>query len=363
MSFQNADTGCTFRCWAIGAGVGLIGMLLLWMGPAHFLGALCWGIILAVVTGLVLSYLLCRDDAVEVGDAPREDSGAAAFRDAGPAAAVMGAGADAPRDDHVAASREDSADQSFAEDPEAARVSQDTASIRAALQEVADHKHAAAGEDSGAHSFGKDVKPAPEGAAREDSGAASFDAPTAPSAPQADTAPSDHPREDSGAASFARAAAPDETETGDAPAREDSGSTSFAEAPAPDGEGAAATPARKDSAATVFAAEDYDRDGVIEGENEGARPAALAAARDGGADDLKKIKGVGPKLEALLNDLGFYHFDQIAGWTGDEVAWVDANLKGFRGRVSRDGWVDQARLLAAGGETAFSQKVDKGGVY
>lgn len=339
MSFQNADTGCTFRCWAIGAGVGLIGMLLLWMGPAHFLGALCWGIILAVVTGLVLSYLLCRDDAAaEVDDASREDSGAAAFRDAGPAAAVMGAGADAPRDDHVAASREDSADQSFAEDPEAARVSQDTADIRAALQEVADHKHAAAREDSGAHSFGKDVKPTPEEAAREDSGAASFDAPTAPSAPQADATPSDH-------------------------LREDSGSASFAEAPAPDGQGAAATPAREDSGATAFAAEDYDRDGVIEGENEGARPAALAAARDGGADDLKKIKGVGPKLEALLNDLGFYHFDQIAGWTRDEVAWVDANLKGFRGRVSRDGWVDQARLLAAGGETAFSQKVDKGGMY
>ena len=93
------------------------------------------------------------------------------------------------------------------------------------------------------------------------------------------------------------------------------------------------------------------------------RPEALAAARAGGADDLKQIKGVGPKLEALLNTLGFYHFDQLAKWTAAEVAWVDENLEGFKGRVSRDGWVDQARTLAAGGETAFSKKVKKGDVY
>jgi len=95
----------------------------------------------------------------------------------------------------------------------------------------------------------------------------------------------------------------------------------------------------------------------------GAKPEALAAPRDGGADDLKQIKGVGPKLEALLHKLGFFHFDQIAKWTGDEVAWVDENLEGFKGRVSRDGWVDQARRLAAGKETEFSKKVKKGDVY
>jgi predicted flap endonuclease-1-like 5' DNA nuclease len=96
---------------------------------------------------------------------------------------------------------------------------------------------------------------------------------------------------------------------------------------------------------------------------EGTRPEALDAPRDGGADDLKKIKGVGPKLEKLCNSLGFYHFDQIANWTADEVAWVDQNLEGFKGRVSRDNWVEQARLLASGGETEFSKKVDKGDVY
>ncbi len=79
----------------------------------------------------------------------------------------------------------------------------------------------------------------------------------------------------------------------------------------------------------------------------GSRPAALAAALEGGPDDLKRIKGIGPKLEKLLHSLGFFHFHQLASWTDAEVAWVDENLEGFKGRVSRDGWVAQARELAA----------------
>ena len=93
------------------------------------------------------------------------------------------------------------------------------------------------------------------------------------------------------------------------------------------------------------------------------KPEMLTAARDGGADDLKQIKGVGPKLEAMLNRMGVYHFDQIASWRAPEVAWVDENLEGFKGRVSRDNWVDQAKLLASGGETEFSKRVEDGGVY
>lgn len=94
-----------------------------------------------------------------------------------------------------------------------------------------------------------------------------------------------------------------------------------------------------------------------------AKPTTLTAARDGKADDLKKIKGVGPKLESLLHSMGFYHFDQVASWSEAELAWVDANLEGFKGRASRDEWVAQARLLAGGGETEFSKRVDGGDVY
>ena len=72
---------------------------------------------------------------------------------------------------------------------------------------------------------------------------------------------------------------------------------------------------------------------------------------------------MGPKLEKLCNTMGFYHFDQIAAWRADEVAWVDQNLEGFKGRVTRDEWVAQAKILAEGGETEFSKKVDEGKVY
>jgi len=81
------------------------------------------------------------------------------------------------------------------------------------------------------------------------------------------------------------------------------------------------------------------------------RPRSRSAPRKSGADDLKLIKGVGPKLEKLLHRLGFFHFDQIAVWSADEVAWVDENLTGFKGRVSRDDWVAQAKSLAPGGKT------------
>jgi predicted flap endonuclease-1-like 5' DNA nuclease len=84
-------------------------------------------------------------------------------------------------------------------------------------------------------------------------------------------------------------------------------------------------------------------------------PETLSAARAGGADNLKLLKGVGPKLEQTLNELGFYHFDQIAAWTDAQVAWVDSRLR-FKGRIERDGWIEQAKILASGGETEFSKR-------
>jgi NADH-quinone oxidoreductase subunit E len=77
-----------------------------------------------------------------------------------------------------------------------------------------------------------------------------------------------------------------------------------------------------------------------------ARPTALAKARDGGPDKLTNIKGIGPKLQDLLFSMGFFHFDQIASWDKSQVAWVDENLYGFKGRASRDDWVAQAFSLS-----------------
>jgi len=90
--------------------------------------------------------------------------------------------------------------------------------------------------------------------------------------------------------------------------------------------------------------------GTAEG---GTQPKALKAARKGVADDLQKIEGIGPVLEKLCHGLGIFHFDQIAAFGPAEVAWMDGNLKGFRGRVTRDKWVAQAKLIGEVGLEAF----------
>ncbi|RYI05952.1 MAG: hypothetical protein EON48_14885, partial [Acetobacteraceae bacterium] len=71
----------------------------------------------------------------------------------------------------------------------------------------------------------------------------------------------------------------------------------------------------------------------------------LKAPRKGRADDLQEIEGIGPALEKLVNGMGFYHFDQIAAWTAADVATVDAEMKTFKGRIARDRWVEQARII------------------
>ncbi len=79
----------------------------------------------------------------------------------------------------------------------------------------------------------------------------------------------------------------------------------------------------------------------------GAEPAnLLKEAREGGADDLKKIKGVGPKLEQTLHEIGVFHFDQIAAWGPEEIAYMDDRLS-FKGRIERDNWIEKAKELAA----------------
>ncbi|WP_306253972.1 DUF2853 family protein [Parvularcula sp. IMCC14364] len=89
------------------------------------------------------------------------------------------------------------------------------------------------------------------------------------------------------------------------------------------------------------------------------RPRLYDTASDGPADDLKKISGIGPKLEGLLNDTGVYYFRQIRDWTPAEVAWIDSKLQ-FPGRIERDKWQAQAAILADGGDTDFASRYAKG---
>ena len=91
------------------------------------------------------------------------------------------------------------------------------------------------------------------------------------------------------------------------------------------------------------------------------RPKGISAARGGKADDLQRISGVGPKNEGILNNLGIFHFDQIAAWTNEQVTWVDDHLR-FNGRILREEWVHQAALLAAGNEAEFTKQFGTGGL-
>ncbi|MFN3863555.1 MAG: hypothetical protein ACK4RT_04650 [Erythrobacter sp.] len=89
-------------------------------------------------------------------------------------------------------------------------------------------------------------------------------------------------------------------------------------------------------------------------------PAAAPSAPDA-ADDLARIKGIGPKLVALLGELGITSYAQIAAWTDADVERIDAQLGRFAGRITRDRWIEQAKLLAAGDEAGFTETFGKNG--
>lgn len=113
--------------------------------------------------------------------------------------------------------------------------------------------------------------------------------------------------------------------------------------------GAAKTPAKSSGAET--AALRSVRSEALLGE---------AAARiDRSADDLKRIRGIGVLLETKLNAMGIRSYEQIANWSRSDVAAVSESLD-FKGRIERENWIEQARILASGGQTDFSRRVYRG---
>jgi predicted flap endonuclease-1-like 5' DNA nuclease len=88
-------------------------------------------------------------------------------------------------------------------------------------------------------------------------------------------------------------------------------------------------------------------------------PAAAPTTEPASGDDLTRIKGLGPKLAALLSSLGVTRFAQIAAWDEPEIDRIDAQLGAFAGRIRRDNWVEQARLLASGDVAAYEAKFGK----
>lgn len=91
--------------------------------------------------------------------------------------------------------------------------------------------------------------------------------------------------------------------------------------------------------------EGLDDDQPGRGPAEVERPIALEKPVAGAPDDLTIIGGIGPKIQEVLNELGIFHYDQIAAWTPENIAWIDEQLN-FSGRIGREGWVEQAAILS-----------------
>ena len=120
-------------------------------------------------------------------------------------------------------------------------------------------------------------------------------------------------------------------------------------------------PAAAEAPSGLPASSQTDAGRAAEADAHGTRPLGLAAPRDGRADDLKRIRGIGRQNEARLNGLGVWHFDQIAAWTPENVRWAGSFLA-FQGRIEREDWVGQAKILTSGGTTEFAARVDAGEV-
>lgn len=83
------------------------------------------------------------------------------------------------------------------------------------------------------------------------------------------------------------------------------------------------------------------------------------AGHEAPGDVLTTLKGLGPKAASRLAELGVTHYEQIASWDEKQVEAIDAQMGAFKGRILRDRWVEQAKLLAAGDTEGFETKFGK----
>ncbi len=112
----------------------------------------------------------------------------------------------------------------------------------------------------------------------------------------------------------------------------------------------AASPANADQVAAATASADAEAGASV------APEPAPAPAPSGAEDDLSQIKGLGPKLKTQLAEMGITSFAQIAAWDDAEIDRIDAQLGRFQGRIRRDNWVEQAKLLMAGDQAAYESR-------
>ena len=310
---------CTKRSWYMGGGIGLlVAFLMLVLGMAGLIKAIVIGALVAVIAGYLLMTLLCKDVPA---NAPEDNTRSTAA--ASVAAAPTASGSVSPATGTVPAGDAGIGAAERASGP--VTPANDAAEGAAQSATVADT--AAVAEDA----------PAPK--------------PTATPIERT----SETPVADTAAVEDAPAIQPTATQaqkTSDAPAAKP------ASVPEQDVHSAATaaldeTPEASlpDTAPIAAAAPEPTVTPVTDSTTPAAeKPALLDAPRAEGADDLKRIGGIGPKMEQTLNELGIYHFDQLAGLNDQEIAWVDSRLR-FKGRIERDNWIGQAKALADASES------------
>jgi predicted flap endonuclease-1-like 5' DNA nuclease len=336
MTQPNGTRNCSLGAWLLAAAIGIVAFVMLrfigqWHGGTAFWTALA----LTVVLGLLLNWILCSGKGAGTSVSAGTGSSAAAsggVSAAAPAAAATGSAA-------AAASTGATASEASAS---GSAVAASAAPVAAA---------ASAGSDAGTGSV---VKPsaflAGEADLADQKGSWKYEAPKAEAAPakaaaKAKAAPKAK-AEKAPAKAAAKAPAKAAAEKAPAKAKAD-------KAPAAAKPKAGAKPKAAKSAPVAFAAVD---DAAVDAAGAGTKPKGLKAPKGGAGDDLKLIEGIGPVLEKVCHDNGIFHFDQIAAWGPAEVAWMNGNMPRFKGRVSRDKWVAQARLILEVGIEEFLER-------
>jgi predicted flap endonuclease-1-like 5' DNA nuclease len=90
-----------------------------------------------------------------------------------------------------------------------------------------------------------------------------------------------------------------------------------------------------------------------------AKPEVRIEPVAGTPDNLTAIKGLGPRIQTMLNGFGITRFEQIARLTPEEQISLDQNMGPFKGRMAQDRWVEQAAILASGDRAAFESEFGK----